>query len=144
METMMKTIMRMRPFFAVALMAGVLALPNVSGAGYRVTLPVTIGTSSASGSLGSSRNSADIYQSIGCTISGANATGFLANVTCTANDGSGIFTPPHVAQCISHDPTFIAIAAALRSDGYLYFSWNAGNCTQIFVESGSQFEEPNP
>jgi hypothetical protein len=108
-------------------------------AGTRVSSSVVVNqnpdfSGEASGSLGSARNSTDLWQYIGCDLSAYAGGGLLVNCYARTASATG-------AGCSSHDPSLVQSVFALNSDSYLDFKWNAsGDCTFIRAETYSSNE----
>ncbi|MGD0505572.1 MAG: hypothetical protein ABSD02_22850 [Steroidobacteraceae bacterium] len=118
-----------------------LALQPVAHAAYIYEPQVSVYTSStfdeAYGSIGGAINGPGILQFIGCQ-NGANAAGNYTYLFCQAEDASGASL-----GCYYLDPPegLIQAAASINMQSYIAFSANpsTGECTDLTVETGSQF-----
>ena len=88
--------------YAALLVGALLASATPASAGYRHVAPVIIYGSSAEGSFGSARNSADNQQFIVCVTQ---ARGDTLAVACHATPVGG-----GTKSCFSHNPLFVAAA----------------------------------
>ena len=116
-----------------------LAAPAVF-AGLKLSIPVTVNTSSgsASGAQGSARSSSDSRQFIGCqTYNGASTTVGI----CEASDAVGT-----VASCYFLDDRLGHVAQSINGDSYISFSWNVstGVCLTLRVNNGSGYAPKVP
>jgi hypothetical protein len=127
--------MRTRLGFVIGL--GLLvALAGSARAGAKHSVPVTVGSAYASGSLGTARNSSDGNQYIGCQVYGTSSI----NAYCYAADSAG-----HYLSCSTTTTAMVALAESLTSDSYLYFSVNSsGGCTYLVVQNSSDLAPKNP
>jgi hypothetical protein len=89
--------------------------------------------------MGSARNSADPYQSIGCSTF-YDPVNRVNQATCVAVDANGTFV-----RCMTQDPTIVAVTFAMTADSHIEFSWNKDeSCRHIFVGNGSSYEPKLP
>lgn len=126
---------------AAAALAFAIGATSRATAGRKDWGPVTIdiAASRAHGSLGSARNSADPYQSIGC-FTFYDTANRVNQATCVAVDANG-----KSATCGTQDPTMVAVTFAFTSDSHVSFSWNRdGSCRHIEVANLSNFEPKLP
>jgi hypothetical protein len=128
---------RFRPVSMVAVCASVLILTSHSAiAGTQRASAVTIDDigMSASGPLGSARNSGDTRQAIGCYTAadaGSDSVGL-----CQAVDANGVGR-----QCFTYDPQVLATIRSLNGDSYLLFYWNSdGSCSGVSVSNRSDYQ----
>lgn len=131
----MKLNSMMAAFAVTALVAG-----TTARAGYKVGYPVQIDTvnRSASGTLGTVRDTTDTAQYIGCNIHASSTTG--ATIYCTAADAQGVS-----AACSSSAQSLLQVLTTLQSDSHLAFKWDAsGACTYISVDTSSAFTPKSP
>lgn len=125
-----------KAFLTAAALAALSISPvRESRAGKRQTYPVVVDTSgrSATGVLGTARNTADTVQYIGCTVTryaDGGVTGW-----CGAYTASGV-----PASCTTDQPALLDTMTQVQGDSYLQFTWNAGECTKIMVSNYSSFE----
>ena len=100
-------------------------------AGLKTSLDVVISDTYtfAYGDVGHVHNTSDRQQDIECQFSGS--SGY-----CYAHDLNGVFR-----SCYTADARWIRTMAAIKSDSYLVFYWDAaGNCTYIAVQNDSMRE----
>ena len=122
------------------LVALVVVPAGVVTAGEKLSAPVVVNTvaRTASGAMGTARNSADGNQMIGCQVN--SGTTFSENVLCSARDAAGNFR-----SCQSFNATLIQAATAISSNSQLFFAWDVNNaCTSLSVTTFSRFEPPLP
>lgn len=118
-------------------LAGFSLLASTTWAGQKKAEPVIINTNSryAQGSLASARSSADVVQSIGCTIRESGV------VTCSARNGANTAA----LNCTANDPGYRAAVQSLNGDSRIYFSADAaGSCTSLIVENSSVWAPKEP
>jgi hypothetical protein len=121
-------------------LASILAFSGAAVAGVKVKGDVEVVTSqygnSASGAIGSARNSKDSKQNIGCRLSGYE-TALYPYGWCSATDATG-----KAAACVfSNRPDFERVLATISDDSYLKFHWdNQAKCTIISVTNQSMYE----
>jgi hypothetical protein len=106
--------------------------------GYKQVSPVSVNLSYryASGSLGSTRNSADTQSYLSCyTYASPTDAGPVG--VCVAYNGSVS------GSCLfQNKPALASVVQSLSSDSWVYFAWDASNqCTMIQVDNGS-YSEP--
>lgn len=109
-----------------------LALSGNAMAGFKTGQQVVINTSSrfVNADLGYVRNTADATQYIGCEVYSSGST---PSAYCFARDVAGTYV-----SCFTNNASLVNVAASLKSDGYLYFQWDASsNCTFIEQLTGS-------
>ncbi|MFP2909043.1 hypothetical protein ACLESD_29175 [Pyxidicoccus sp. 3LFB2] len=99
------------------------------------------GWGAASASLGSTRNSANSVERIGCSVySYGPGIGGGELMHCSATDRSGTFV-----NCYTRDPTLVNAARGLDGDSELEFQWNAaGDCIFLRVTDDSEAEPKLP
>lgn len=113
------------------LLAAVLTVSGLASAGYKATIPVTVGTNSASAALGSARNSGDGRQYV--EVISTESWAWFAFVDANGKYGG----------CTTTDVNRVAIARAAVQSSYLDVAWDgAGKCTNITLRHGSDFEPP--
>jgi len=115
--------------------AGLLAA-TAAWAGYKGTWPVYVDTlnRTAGGSLGSTRNSTDSSQYIGCYTYAYSSGSEYA--LCIASTSAGAY-----ASCWSSVPQIINVVRSLNGDGYVYFRYDTGGqCTYVEVQNYSTLE----
>lgn len=122
----------------LAAILGVLLAAGIGHAGRKLTIPVSINTTAgtASGSLGSARNSVDSTQYIGCY---ATLTTTTSHAGCVAVNAAGTYR-----SCYTYDAAFIEAIRTLTPDAHIEFAWDpaaSSFCTTIFVRSMS-YQEP--
>ena len=115
-------------------------------AGYRGDWNVSVGSTYATGSMGTARASADGTQWIGCEMRfGTGGVGYAA--LCYAQDSAGNYrfcgfdnTNATTMQQVS------AVIASITPASYIYFTFNAsgGTCNFIQVEDKSYFRPMVP
>jgi hypothetical protein len=100
-------------------------------AGQEDNWPVTLGATSASGSVSSVHDGPlTDHSMIGCFV----AKGWAG---CYASDASG--PPGSYKSCSSSVPSLIAAARMVNADSYISFAWNGfGACTSIVVDNSSR------
>ena len=107
-------------------------------AGFRSFPNVTIYDDYAYGAIGTTRNSADNVQYLGCTVYGT--SGGTQQVICKARNTDG-----KTAACTSSAPAIIQAALAVNGDSYVWFGFNAdGNCTRLYGYNWSWYAPKNP
>src|SRR4051812_6068552 len=97
-------------------------------AGFRTEQEVVIGDQQklANGDMGYVRQTSDDVQYIGCFVAGD--AGY-----CFARNNAGV-----TRSCWSDDARWVKVMAAVSSDTYLLFYWDAGgNCTYVSAKNGS-------
>ena len=120
-----------------AIVIVVTAIAAEAQAGARRSFAVRVDSVSrfALGDLGTARNSSDPYQVIGCAVA-ANAGGEPQTVNCEAVDSTNVRE-----WCHTYDPELAAVARAIGSDSYVYFTWDSAHtCTRIYVSNLSQWQ----
>ncbi|WP_164018208.1 hypothetical protein [Pyxidicoccus trucidator] len=128
----------MKQWMAAAAVGVVLAGP-VALAGDRIVLPVVINTVArkAEGAIGSARNSADVLQYIGCSIS---ATTVGTSINCVARNSAGT-----QVSCSSTSPNLVTAALSIQTDDFLRFDYDAaGQCTAVTLHKYSFYEPKAP
>ena len=119
--------------FVLAAAMVVAAMAVQAKAGMKAAYPVSIGTNTASGSLGTARNSEDTVQYIGCTL---RAIGIDRIVSCGARDAEG-----QSLSCSTTNPLMADVAAAINGDSYVSFTRNeSGSCVSLSVSNASHWE----
>jgi hypothetical protein len=96
-----------------------------------VNLPqVSVGTSSAAGSMAGVRYSADSTQKIGCSFSNTN----VPSVMCLATDNTG-----KSLFCVSHESKYLTAAKAITDSSLINFSVTPGStsCSYLAVQNYS-------
>ena len=127
-----------KQWMAAAAVATVLAGP-LALAGERLVLPVVINTVTrrAEGAIGSARNSADVVQYIGCSIS---ATTVGTSINCVARNAAGT-----QVSCASTSPNLVTAALSIQTDDFLRFDYDTvGQCTAITLHKYSFYEPKAP
>lgn len=119
-----------------AITALITALVGTAHAGKRTPAPVVINSAnrSASGSVGSARNSSDNTQYIKCTTS-TSLTSHM--ITCTAMDSNN-----HPASCsmIGDDTNPILGLSVMSESSMITFTWDSsGNCTSVLISTYSDY-----
>lgn len=115
---------------------GAFWMAGVVQAGQHIRYSVVIDDRSmtASGSLGTARNSSNTYERIGCSVDSFG--GSDKTVICTAREASG-----NSAECSTSDPGIFDLAMNIDSDSYVQFGWDASSrCSRLSVRKGSQTE----
>lgn len=123
------------PLLGAALIA---VLSGTAYAGLKSTIPVSINTANrtASGALGSARNSADVVQHIGCYTYAMPAS---VTTFCQARDAAGTSV-----SCSTTAANLVQVVRGMSGDSHLWFSWNAaGTCTEIDLFNVSQAAPKN-
>ncbi len=130
--------MRHGSILAVVLaLSGTLAYAAYAGQKSTFEVKLNLTKRTASGAMGSARNSGDYHQNIGCGMR-ADAQSLLG--VCSVNAENLL-----AAECRTNDPNMLAAIGAITSDSYLAFTWDAAfNCTSIQVETYSQFAPKGP
>ncbi|WP_394829737.1 hypothetical protein [Pendulispora albinea] len=111
-----------------------LGVAAVAHAGAKVSRPVTVDLAGrhALGSFGAARNGADGVSRIFCTVGGSKGTGSI-EMSCTAMDAAG-----RKGTCLTSNPVVVQAAAAVHSDSYVEFYWDAaGECTWFYTTTDS-------
>jgi len=124
----------MKKVLALAL---VLGSSSVALAGLKSTYPVTIvhSVTTAYGSMGSARNSADTGQYIECGAYHYAGSGPVYG-GCNARDAAGA-----TLTCSTHDPEVVRAIDTISSDSFLQFQvLTDGTCNYVYVGHGSQYE----
>ena len=99
-------------------------------AGQRLLTEVTVGTSSASGTMVGARYSTDKQQYIGCLLYESR---FEESVGCAAQDKTG-----KSFICYSRDPRWVTVVKAMTDSSYISVEANAsGPCTSLTIENHS-------
>ncbi len=118
--------------FGVPAVAALLLGAVWAHAGARSTNEVYVGPGSASGSLGSARNSTGTKQYIGCALDAYTGS---ASVYCMAQNSVGAY-----GSCYSSSSRMIAALNTLNGDSNLYFSWDSsGTCTNLYITNKSDY-----
>src|SRR5262249_39115124 len=101
---------------------------------YTYTISIDFTNMTASGALGSVRNSADATQYIGCWSYNDGWAG------CRAGDSNG-----NGFSCYSTDPATVALIRSLTNDSYLSLNVdrNSGLCSFVMVWTDSALERKN-
>ena len=135
--------MNQKPFSRKGLIVlfSTLAVVGVSGsvlAGQKSESNVSVTSTSAAGSVGTARSSADANQFIQCQITGTTGSN---SVGCSARDAAGTYL-----SCTGNsNATYLAAAVAgIGPNSRIYFAVNAGVCTQITSYNGSQYKPVVP
>jgi hypothetical protein len=122
----------------VAMAMAALGMANDAKAGQKDVNNVyitTVGTSVyAGGDMGVAANSTDNLQELGCAVSrGASST----LTWCWATDQNGV-----TSSCSTYDLAMADAVHAINSDSHVYFyhSTSSATCTNITVETGSQYQ----
>ncbi len=114
--------------------ASLLVSLMVSGAafaGYKLTVPVTVTTTSFSGALGSARNSADALQYLFCRDNGTSAF-------CGARDSAGT-----TKSCTTTTAAHLDIVRSMVDTSRIDVTFSGGTCTSISQVNGSYYDERN-
>lgn len=99
---------------------------------------VSVSTSSASGSIGAARNSADNNQQLGCSSYNAGANNVYGY--CFAINSTGTYK-----QCYWQGTAWLNTINGINDNSYLWFNWDAsGNCTFIYTNTDSANPPPAP
>jgi hypothetical protein len=118
-----------------AIVTTLLLLGGIAWGGAKLTYNVSISTSSqtASGAIGTVRNSADTSQYIGC-YTGTNTSGSWGY--CAAHN-----TGTTYASCQTTNGAMINTMRSLTDGSYVWFAWDdSGECTQIQAHHYSFYE----
>ena len=122
---------------SLAITALATALVGTAHAGKRTSAPVIVNSTnrSASGSVGSARNSSDSTQWIRCQTS----TSLISHViTCSAADSAG-----RSASCsmTGDDSNFLLLGLSVMSESSMItFTWDSvGNCTSVLISTYSDY-----
>jgi len=113
------------------------ALVGTAHAGRRTAAPVVVNSTSrsASGSVGSARNSSDSIQWIGCQTSTSLTSHFI---TCSAADSTG-----RSASCsmTGDENNFVLLGlSAMTESSMITFTWDTvGNCTSVLISTYSDY-----
>lgn len=118
---------------AVALPFALVGATELVSAGPKYMYPVSISSTSASGSLGTARNSTDNRQQIGCYVY-SNYEPPLAY--CIAHSANDVW-----ATCQTNTAKYVTAASSINGDSWISFSWTGGTCTSINIGNHS-FLEP--
>jgi hypothetical protein len=124
----MEMIMRsdFRRIFLTILAATAFSASAVAGLKSSLDVAISDDYTFAYGDLGHVHNTSDRIQSIGCQFSGSSGW-------CLAYDLNGV-----QRSCWSSDARWVRTMAAIKSDSYVAFYWDAGgNCTYIAVQNDS-------
>jgi len=99
-------------------------------AGQRLLTEVTVGTSSASGTMLGARYSTDKQQYIGCLLYETRSEGFIG---CDAQDKTG-----KRFYCNSFDQRWATVVKAITDSSVISFGGsNGGACTSLVIENHS-------
>jgi len=99
-------------------------------AGQRLLTEVTVGTSSASGTMLGARYSTDKQQYIGCWLYENRSEEFIG---CAAQDKTG-----KSFICYSRDPRWVTVVKAMTDSSYISVEGNFnGSCTSLTIENHS-------
>jgi len=115
-----------RRIFVTALAAAAFSASAFAGmrSASEVTISDTYGW--AYGDAGHVHNTADRVQQIGCEL-------WRDRGHCSARDVNNV-----LRQCTTSDPRWLRTIAAIKSDSYILFYWDANNrCTYIGVQNDS-------
>ncbi|HET7539504.1 MAG TPA: hypothetical protein VFK05_06525 [Polyangiaceae bacterium] len=121
-----------------------MVLSAVAWAGYKGSVPTTVsraadGSGYAYGNLGHARNSANAVEYIFCSVT-ASAGTTTQSMGCSAINAAGV-----AVGCYSYDEKLIRAAAAVGTDGQIYFTWDASSlCKILQVTHGSHLEPKAP
>ena len=118
----------MKNIFVTSITIAASLLSQCAFAGAKVTSPVQVSDYSMSGSLGTTRNSADGTQFLSCHSDGN--VGF-----CQAKTKAGIYK-----TCTTNDPRLQSVILSINGDSYVSIKHNSGICTNITLYHGSQYE----
>lgn len=105
-----------------------LALVGVVSAGYKITVPVSVYSTSFTGAMGSARNSADSLQYLFCRDNGTNAF-------CGARDSAGTSK-----SCTTTNPAHLNIIRSMVGTSRLGISFSGGICTSMYQVNGSYYD----
>jgi hypothetical protein len=109
-----------------ALLAVGASTPAHAGAKYTNTVYINTSSRSVTGSMGSTRNSSDVTQYIGCALEGF-ASYTSVYVDCYARDYQGVYV-----TCESYAPSLVTAVSNMSSDSFIRFDYNQyGECTLI-------------
>ncbi len=125
----------------VATVAAALAFAPDTSAGIKEDIPVVVdlGGRTATGALGTARNSADWRQVIGCSLQ-ANAGVAHLSLMCEAMDAQGV-----AIQCASNDASLVTASLAISGDSQVTFTWDRfRQCTSLTVRNGSTLDLKRP
>ena len=99
-------------------------------AGQKLLTEVTVGASSASGTMLGARYSTDKQQYIGCLLYESR---FEETVVCAAQDKTG-----KSFNCFSRDPRWVTVVKAITDSSYISVDADAnGFCTSLTIENHS-------
>ena len=122
---------------AIAATAGI-ALQSVAFAGAVFSVPVTVGTNIAYGSLKYVRYSGNTRESFSCGLYGATNQGSATTyVSCSAVDAAG---RSFGCSTYSPSPQLVQAALAISDSSYVIAQSDANyNCTYIYVNNSSGY-----
>lgn len=107
------------------------------GANVAITFSGDNGT--ASGTMGTVRNSSDTLQYIGCAVYAYDSEA-QALVYCSARNTSNV-----TVSCTSTAHELVSLAHAMTSDAHVSFSWNgSGACTALTIRTDSRYPPKSP
>ncbi|WP_438035954.1 hypothetical protein [Sorangium sp. So ce204] len=121
------------------LVVGALGASSFAWAGFKYTQTASVvvtldgASGTATGDLGSTRNSADANEYIGC---GVRVLPSGWDMHCQARDAFG-----DVGTCFSDDERMIQVASSLGTDGYVRFTFVNNECTELEVQHTS-YQKP--
>lgn len=111
--------------FAVA----AVVLSTSAFAGYKLAVPVSVTSTSFTGSYGSARNSSDSYQWLFCRDNGTSAY-------CGARDSAGT-----AKSCTTTNPDHLNIIRSMVDTSRIGVTFNSsGTCTSLYQVNGSYYE----
>jgi hypothetical protein len=140
-----RTFKRVGPLLA-AVLAALLGAVGAAEAGERVTVPVYVNTTSrwAEGTVGAARNSADLWQYIGCHTA-ADASVHRVVTSCFAQNSAGVNASCTFKQVAGWPGSPFGGVPLMANNAYISFAWDAaGNCNDFYVEAFSRYEPKKP
>jgi len=118
---------------------GIFAMFQLAQAGFKQSVPVSVGTNYGEGSSGTARNSVDTHQSIGCNVQATSGT-TTVYATCEATDSCGT----HV-YCTTTEAPLVSAAQSAKGDSYIHFMFDGTHkCTEVWVDNDSSYVPKSP
>lgn len=119
--------MKKKALYLLAITFMSTSMVTTAVAGAKFNLPVFIGSSFFQGSIGSTRNSPDTLQTIGCSDFGTFAF-------CSATNASGTFR-----SCSTSSAAHLATIRGIGDSSFIRVDQSGGSCTGIRVEHNSTY-----
>ena len=127
----------MKKLAAAAVFGAGLVLQATAIAGAVFSVPVTVSSRVAYGSLKTARDSANNREFIGCQVYGTTQSAATTYVACSASDAAG-----NTLYCATYGaaPQLVQAALAISATSYVIINSDASsNCTYIYVSNNSGY-----